>query len=168
MAKASVGIPITPRQMVAQWQHLPHIFQLNIWTFEVRAGKAAVSIFKESFDMGRFNSSRAMPWKPRRDRKTHPILKETSSLKNSIKWKHLSGIQSPSGVQIYTDPNGFQFTKRHRGFCYADVHNAPSGTYTYGNTGVRSIRRQFIGHSDVLKDKLKELVNTVLFARFPK
>lgn len=168
MAKGLVRKPITPKQLAAQWRHLPHKFQVNLWNFEVQVGKAAVSIFKESFKLGRFNSSKSMPWRPRRDRKTHPILKETSSLKNSIKWKHLSAKASPSGVRIYTDPNGFRNTKRHKGFCYAAVHNAPSGTHTYGSTGVRSVRRQYIGHSNVLRNKLKELTNTVLFAGFPK
>lgn len=170
MAKAGVGVgkPISPKQLVARWKHLPHRFQVNLWNFEVKAGKEAVGIFKESFDLGRFNSSKSVPWKPRRDRKTHPILNETSSLKNSIKWKHLSAKSAPTGVRIYTDPNGFRRTKRHKGFCYAAVHNAKSGTYTYGNTGVRSIRRQYIGHSDVLKSKLKELTTQVLFDGFPK
>ena len=168
MAKKVGGIPISPRQLAAQWKRLPHKFQVNLWNFEVRLGKEAVDIFKESFDLGRFNKSNSIPWKPRRDRKSHPILKETSSLKNSIKWKHLSGKSTPSGVRIYTDPNGFKRTARHRGFCYAAIHNDPSGTHTYGNTGVRSVRRQYIGHTDVLRSKIRELTTQILFQGFPK
>ena len=51
----SSGIVITPQQMVAQWRHLPHKFQVNLWNFEVKAGKAAVNIFRESFAIKRFN-----------------------------------------------------------------------------------------------------------------
>lgn len=167
MAKRLSGKVISPQQMIAQWRHLPHKFQVNVWKFEIQAGREAVSIFKESFDLRRLNSNGSIPWRPRRDKKPHPILNETSSLKNSIKWKHLSDKSKPSGVRIFTDPNGFKHTKRHRGFCYAAVHNAKSGTYTYGNTGVLSIQRQYIGHSSVLKDKLMQL-SAVIFTGFPK
>lgn len=167
MAKRIVGKPITPQQMIAQWRHLPHKFQVNVWNFEVQAGREAVSIFKESFDLKRLNSAGSFPWRPRKDKKKHPLLNETSSLKNSIKWKHISNRTSPKGIRIYTDPNGFKHTKRHRGFCYAAVHNAKSGTYTYGKSGARSIQRQYIGHSTVLRDKLIKL-STVIFAGFPK
>jgi hypothetical protein len=161
------GKRITPEQMKAQWMHLPHKFQVNCWNFEIQAGSKAVSIFKESFEMHRFNSFGSIPWRPRRDRKTHPILKETSSLKNSIKWKRQADSLSSSGVRIYTDPNGFNNTARHRGFCYAAVHNDPSGTHTYGNTGVRSVQRQYIGYSTVLKSELINL-SVVIFEGFPK
>ena len=147
MAKKLNGKPISPQQMIAQWRHLPHKFQVNVWSFEIQAGRAAVSIFQESFDLKRLNSAGSMPWRPRRDRKTHPLLNETSSLKNSIKWKHISEKSNPSGVRIYTAPNGFKHTKRHRGFCYAAVHNAKSGTYTYGRTGVecaKTVYRTFV------------------------
>lgn len=167
MAKVFVGKPLTPQQFMAQWRHLPHKFQVNLWNFEVKAGREAVSIFKESFDLKRLNTKGSKTWQRRKDRKPHPLLDETSSLKNSIKWKHSSNKSKPSGVTIYTDPKGFKNTKRHRGFCYAAVHNAPSGTYRYGNTGARSIRRQYIGHSTVLRDKLSEL-SVIIFNGFPK
>ena len=167
MAKVFVGKPLTPKQFMAQWRHLPHKFQVNLWNFEVKAGRAAVEVFKESFDLGRLNTSGSRMWRKRKDRKKHPILVETTSLKNSIKWKHSSNKRNPNGVTIYTDPNGFKNTKRHRGFCYAAVHNAPSGTYTYGKSGAPSIRRQFIGHSSVLRDKLDEL-SILIFNGFPK
>ena len=51
----NTGKPITPKQVVAQWRHLPHKLYVNIWNFEVKAGKAAQSIFQESFDIKRFN-----------------------------------------------------------------------------------------------------------------
>ncbi|MDR1090957.1 MAG: hypothetical protein LBL79_07760 [Prevotella sp.] len=160
---------LTPKQLMDQWRALPNKFDVNIWNFEVKAGKAAVSVFQESFYLRRFNSSGEFGWKERRKPRPYPILEETGSLKNSIKWKHLGTkcSKSAAGARIYTDPNGFQNTKRHRGFCYAAVHNAPDGTYTYGRTGVRSIQRQYIGHSTVLKNKLKEL-SPIIFDGFPK
>jgi hypothetical protein len=163
------GKSISPQQMIAQWRTLPNKFDVNIWNFEVKAGKAAVSIFKESFNLRKFNSANALiPWQRRKKTRSYPILEETGSLKNSIKWKHLSKVsEGASGVQIYTDPNGFKNTKRHRGFCYAAVHNAPDGSYAYGNTGVPSVQRQFIGHSTVLESKLREL-SYIIFEGFPK
>lgn len=160
---------ISSKQLINKWRTLPNKFEVNVWNFEVKAGKAAVSVFKESFNLQRFNSSSEFGWVSRRDKKTHPILNETGSLKDSIKWMHLGekGSDGAKGVRIYTDPNGFRNTKRHRGFCYAAIHNAKNGTYTYGNTGVRSIQRQYIGHSTVLKSKLKDL-SVILFDGFPK
>ena len=156
---------ITPKQLIRKWSTLPNKFDVNIWNFEVKAGKAAVSIFKESFTLQRFNSSSEFVWRPRKKSYSHPILNETGSLQNSIKWQHMG--KKASGVRIYTDPNGFRNTKRHRGFCYAAIHNSPDGTYTYGKTGARSIQRRFIGHSTVLENKLKEL-SYIIFEGFPK
>lgn len=169
MANKAVGAKnITPKQLINQWKTLPNKFEVNVWNFEVRAGKAAVSVFRESFNLQRFNSSNQFGWRERKDRKPHPILDETGSLKESIKWKHLGAKGSNAGgTRIYTDPNGFKHTKRHRGFCYAAIHNAKDGTYMYGKTGVRSIQRQYIGHSTVLKSKLKEL-SVIIFDGFPK
>lgn len=163
------GKQISTKQLVNQWRTLPNKFEVNVWNFEVKAGKAAVSVFRESFSLQRFNSSSQFGWRPRSDHKTHPILNETGSLRDSIKWKHLGekGSSETRGTRIYTDPNGFKHTKRHKGFCYAAIHNAKSGTYTYGSTGVRSIQRQYIGHSTALKSKLQEL-SVILFDGFPK
>ena len=165
----SSGIVITPQQMVAQWRHLPHKFQVNLWNFEVKAGKAAVNIFKESFDIKRFNDSGSSPWQPRsvKSKKTHPLMTETFSLKQSIKWKHMGARGMSSGVTIYTDPNGFQHTARHRGFCYAAVHNSPSSLGMRRGSVKNMPRRQFMGHSGVLKEELKKL-SVVIFQGFPK
>lgn len=160
------GIHITPAQMAAQWRPLPHRFQLNLWNFEVEAGQAAVEVFKESFDLHRLNTNNSAPWRPRRDRKTHPILKETGTLKNSIRYKRTKQAGNDV-VRTFTDPRTFGTAARHPGFCYAAVHNDPSGSHTYGNTGVKSIRRQFIGHSTVLNVKLKRL-SIKIFEGFPK
>ena len=59
------GIPLTPQQFVAQWEPLPHAFDLNVWDFQVSVGQSAVDIFQKSFDMKRFNSKGSMVWKHR-------------------------------------------------------------------------------------------------------
>lgn len=165
----SVGKNITPQQMIAQWRHLPHKFQINLWNFEVKAGKLAVSIFQESFELKRFNSSGSMAWKPRspKNKKLHPLMTESFSLKKSIKWKHLGKRGAASGVTIYTDPNGFNNTFSHRGFCFAAVHNAPDSLGTRTGHMKNMPQRQFMGHSSVLKEELKKL-SVMIFQGFPK
>ena len=155
------GIATTPQEVAARWRHLPHMFQVNLQNFKTKAGKVAVSVFKKSFDLKRMNTSGSLPWPARKDRKKHPLLKETGTLKNSIKWKSID-----SGTRIFTDPDSFGTAKRHAGFCYAAIHNAKSGTYSYGNRGP-SVQRQFIGDSSVLDDELKKIVVTI-FNGFPK
>ena len=167
MAKKA-GIQITPAQMVVQWAHASHKFQLNVWNFEVELAKSAVEIFQKSFDLHRFNSQSSSPWKERSRSYTHPILDETGTLKNSIEWKYLNNSvgANKGGIRIYTNPNKFGTAARHKGFCYAAVHNDPSGSHTYGKTGKPSIQRQFIGHSTELDKKIKDL-SIKIFAGLP-
>lgn len=158
---------ITLQQFIAKWQMLPSMFYFNVWNFEVAAGKAAQSIFRDSFKLKRFNSNDGEGWAPRSEKnhRKHPLMFETGSLYTSIKWKHLGKNDSPSGVSIYTDPNGFTNTKRHQGFCYAAVHNGPS---RFRTGAVRNMpRRQFMGHSSVLKEELIKL-SPLIFQGFPK
>ena len=162
------GIQLKPEMFMQQWMHASHRFQLNVWNFEVELARAAVDIFKQSFDMHRLNTSGSRTWKPRKRNYKHEILRETGTMMNSIEWKYLNDAPGPSkgGVRIYTNPSKYMTAARHKGFCYAAVHNAPSGTYTYGNTWRRSIQRQFIGHSTVLDRKIKELTPKI-FAGLP-
>lgn len=163
------GTVITPKQLAQQWLRLPNKFEVNVFNFETLIGNAAKKVFKDSFYLRRFNSKSTFSWRARRDHKPHPILEETGNLKNSIVWQRVSGTGGRRGVSVYTDPFAFKHSKRQygRNFCYAAVHNAPNGTYTYGNTGVRSIQRQFIGYSSVLNDKIKSY-NIHIFDGFPK
>lgn len=167
MAKKG-GIQITPEMMAQQWMHASHRFQLNVWNFEVQLAREAVNIFKTSFDLHRLNTNGSRPWRPRKRPYKHKILRQTGTMRNSIEWKYLDDSPGPNkgGVRIYTNPAKYGTAARHKGFCYAAVHNAPSGTYTYGNTGARSIQRQFIGHSTVLDQKIKELT-PMIFAGLP-
>lgn len=158
---------LSPQQFVSQWRNLPHQFQLNVWNFEVKIGKAAQEIFQKSFDLKRFNSSGSSIWASRSksSKATHPLMCETGSLKRSIKWKHAGDKEGSSGVVVYTDPNGFFGTSRHQGFCYAAVHNGPD---KYRRGSVRNMpRRQFMGYSSEVEDKLKEL-SAMIFRGFPK
>ena len=98
---------IKPQAVIAQWRTLPNTFEVNVWNFETKAGSMATNIFKNSFFLMRFNSSGSTPWAPRKDRKTHPLLRETGSMYNSIKWKRQnSNGKAGKGVTIYTDPDG--------------------------------------------------------------
>ena len=167
MAIKGGGIVITPARFVAQWQHIPHKFSLNLWNFEVEAGKAVQSVFQKSFDIKKFNSSGSTGWAPRssKNRKAHPLMVETGSLKNSITWKRTKDEDGSRAVLVYTDPNGFMNTKRHQGFCYAAVHNGPQ---RFRTGRVRHMpRRQFMGYSSEAKDELIKL-KKVIFRGFPR
>ena len=153
---------------MAQWQNISHKFQVNLWNFEVEAGKAAQKEFKLSFVMKKFNSSGSTAWEPRSKNNSahHPLMVETASLKNSIVWKHMGDPSNPTGVLVYTDPNGFAFTNRHQGFCFAAVHNGPN---KFRRGAVKNMpRRQFMGYSSEVKDDLLKLSKTTIFKGFPK
>lgn len=160
MAKSRGGIPITPERMVAQWKDSVHKFDLNVWNFQVEAGKAAVSIFQKSFEQRRFYTKDAKygAWKQRKDRKPHPILEETGTLKRSIKRESLPGKNK--GVRIFTDPKAFGSASRHQGYCYAGIHND-------GLKSKNIDQRRFMGHSTYLNDELKKL-SISIFKGFPK
>ncbi len=162
------GRTITPKQLARQWANLPNKFEVNIFNFETLVGNAAKKVFQDSFYLRRFNSSGTFAWRARRDNKPHPILEETGNLKNSIVWQR-SSTGSQRGVVIYTSPFAFKHSKRQygRNFCYAAVHNDPSGTHTYGKSGVPSIQRQFIGYSTILNDKISSY-SIHIFDGFPK
>lgn len=166
MAKKKAGKVISPSQMAAQWRSLPHQFDLNLFNFAATIGHDATEIFKQSFDMRRLNTSGSVTWRKRRDKRPHPILNETLTLKNSIKYRSLKD-SGKRLIRIYTDPTAFGTAARHRGFCYAAVHNDPSGRHYYGKTGVKSIQRQFIGHSTALTDRFKKLAVSI-FNGFPQ
>lgn len=152
MAKI-VKIPITPKTMINTWSNVLHQFQLNLWNFEVQAAREAVGVFKESFDLRRFNKNGSTPWKQRKRSYPHPILEETSTLKNSIEWKRAD----KDTVSIYTNPSKFNTAARHKGFCYAAIHNEGIG---------RMPKRQFMGNTPILVKKIKNLYPTI-FTRMP-
>lgn len=163
---------VTPNQLIRVWSSKVHTLQLNAWNFEVKAGNIAKDVFRESFDLKEFNSKKqgnTSPW-PKRSKRSkgkHPLMVQTGSLKKSIKWRRLGEKNDKNrGVVIYTDPNGFNRTKSHRGFCYAAVHNAPDSAGTRRGAVKNMPQRQFMGHSDVLKAELEKL-SSIIFKGFP-
>lgn len=173
MARISRGIPLTPAQFVAQWQPLPHQFDLNIWDFQVSVGRAAVEIFQKSFDMKRFNSKGSMVWqhRPKRNKGGFTVggLVESRSLRNSIVYETESYNRAKGKVRVYTDPSAFGGTYNHKGFCFAAVHNSDDSSIRTGRVS-RMPQRQFMPtekkDSTVMNDKLREL-ERIMFRMFP-
>ena len=171
---------ITPKQLVENWRRLPNKFDVNVLNFETLIGNAAVDVFKQSFNLKRFNSSGAMGWPARNQKRSHPLLYETGSLKDSIKVKKKTPKHT---VVIYTDDSEFinsnrSWTDPHKygakpnknrdyAFCYAAIHNM--GGSASGATGLaaRIKQRQFMGDSTVLFRRI-ELMENRLFDGFPK
>lgn len=162
-----MAIKVTPGQVAAQWALLKHVFNVNAWNFEVEASKAAVETFRFSFNKRGFNTQGGGSWPPRKKQKWHPILNETGTLKNSItdkvdkRWSRKGGVRHIQ-AHVYTDHKKFRTAKRHRGFCYAAVHNAPDGEGFRTGRAANIARRQFIGYSTVLDDKMLRLTHLLL------
>ena len=77
MANNVGGANITPKQLEIQWKTLPNKFDVNVWNFEIKAGKAAVGVFQESFHLSRFNSASSLLCSPGKARTTNPLPPET-------------------------------------------------------------------------------------------
>lgn len=150
-----MGIKISPKEFARQWRTASNRMAVVIWNLETELGKSAASIFKQSFYLGRMNTASATAWRDRTRPKPHAILNETGTLRDSITLIR-SRVNHTYTARVYTNPNKFKTSARHRGFCYAAVHNAPDGTYSYGKSGVPSVQRQFMGHSTLLNDRLNE------------
>lgn len=156
------GKNLTPKELMMQWKTVPSRFGVNVFNFRTQIGKAARKVFQDSFYLGRFNSAGEFAWKPRTRTYSHPILNETGTLRESIVWKHVG-----TTTKIYTDPSRFNTSARHRGFCYAAIHNDPDGRHTYGASMVPSVQRKFMGHSTVLRDLIRKYSKTI-FDGFPQ
>lgn len=173
MAKNNRGIPLTPQQFRAQWELLPHTFDLNVWDFQVSVGQSAVDIFQKSFDMKRFNSRGSMVWKhnPKRNKGGFTVggLVESRSLRNSIIYEAESYNRSRGKVKVFTDPKAFSGTYNHKGFCFAAVHNSDASSVRTGRVA-NMPQRQFMPtekrDSSVMNDKLREL-ERIFFRTFP-
>lgn len=173
MAKNNRGIPLTPQQFCAQWELLPHTFDLNVWDFQVSVGQSAVDIFQKSFDMKRFNSRGSMVWKhnPKRNKGGFTVggLVESRSLRNSIVYEAESYNRSRGKVKVFTDPKAFSGTYNHKGFCFAAVHNSDDSSVRTGRVA-NMPQRQFMPtekrDSSVMNDKLREL-ERIFFRTFP-
>lgn len=158
-------IKITPAQMVAQWIGADHKFTVNVHNFEVKAGRAAVEVFQGSFVKQRLNTLNSRPWAKWQGKYIGgtAILRQYGTLYDSIKVKSVKNHQ----VIIHTDPAEFNSpVQRHRGFCYAAVHNNLNSLTNKPLRGPKK-ERQFIGHSTVLASELKKL-SIHIFEGLPK
>ena len=174
------GKRITPKQLAQQWATLPNKFEVNVMNFETLIGAAAVDVFKESFNLKRFNSASATPWPSRRDNRPHPLLYESGALKDSIKVKKRSPKHK---VVIYTDDSEFIRSNRNSSdphkygarrnknrdyaFVYAAIHNLGGKGAGASGTAAFIKQRQFMGHSTVLESKF-EYLSAKIFEGFPK
>lgn len=150
---------------MAQWLGADHKFQVNVHNFEVQAGKAAVETFQKSFEKKGFNSAHGGRWPSWQGSYAGrgSLMDETGTLKNSIKVKSIKNHK----ITIFTDPKDFNNAPaRHRGFCYAAVHNNLESLSIKPPRGPRR-ERQFIGHSTVLADELEKL-SIHIFDGLPK
>lgn len=132
-----------------------HAFELRLYSFSMEAADIAVEGFKESFDKKQLNASSAPKWKPTKRR--NPILDETGSLKNSISKRPTGRFSS----EVFSDGAKLARGKNGRTFYYAAVHNAPSGTFTYGRSGVPSVQRQFVGDSDIVARRIERKLESI-------
>ena len=166
MAKIRSGIQLTPQQFNLMWINAPHRLNLALWNFEVEVGKSVVSIFKDSFNK---KSWKGKAWAPRSKNThgTHPLMVETGTLKNSIKWKLIgSGIGQSKGVRIFRDPTAFGSAARHKGFCYAAVHNQGLPILAFGKHPMNMPQRQFMGDdSGEVNMQIKTLTTKYLHIR---
>lgn len=142
-------IKIKPEQVVAQWAILPHKFEVNCHNMEVSVSRELVKMFKQSFVDKRWDGQGWADWKPGFQGKNE-LLDETGTLQNSIKIKS----HNKHKIVIHTDPGAFGSAARHKGYCYAAVHNNLNDIArkpTYGPTA----QRQFMGESKDV-DKMQE------------
>lgn len=158
-----MAIKLTPAQFLAQWQGAAHKINVGVHNFKVQAGQAAVEIFQESFDEKSFNGNR---WAPAcyaypKGGVNFDLMEETGTLRSSIRVRKVDG----DGVTIFTDPSKFRGAARHKGFCYAGVHNSLDSLPIKPTRGPKR-QRQFIGHTNDLFDELNKLTKTI-FARLP-
>lgn len=125
-------------------------------------------IFRDSFYLRRFNSAGTVAWKSREDKKPHPLLNETGSLKESIVWRRASGTGNKRSVIVYTNPLAFKGEKRNkRGICYAAIHNEGGKIAKPGSPASYIRQRQFIGYSTTVADKISSY-SIRIFDGFPK
>jgi hypothetical protein len=164
---------IKPETLHAQWVDLPHAITVNVHNFTVLASKAALEIFDKSFDEKRFYSADGKKWHKRVSKKkqSHPLLQETGTLRNSIVARTSSHATVAPNLltdhaKVFTDPTKFTSQKRHKGFCYAAVHNNFKSLVVKPMCGPK-YERKFMGHSTYLLGELQEL-EKLIFDKFPK
>jgi len=167
--KAGKSISVSFEMAIAHLRDIAVIrLKVNSLRFEVDMAKMAEKVFKESFSQRKFRTQAAKPWKPlapytvkqRARYGTSPsrILVDTGTLMKSI-------TAVPGEGRVITDPRAYSGARRHKGVCYAGIHNDPRD---FGATNVNArnhvvTQRQFMGHSSVLRDYGRMLFKIDMF-----
>lgn len=167
--KAGKKVSVSFEMAIAHLRDIATIrMKINSLKFEVDMAKMAEKVFKESFDQRKMRTQPTKPWKPlapytakqRARYGTSPsrILVDTGTLRRSI-------TAVPGKGKVITDPKVFSGARRHKGVCYAGIHNDPKD---FGATNVMARnhvvpQRQFMGHSSVLRDYGRMLFKIDMF-----
>lgn len=186
---------ITLDQFISQWNSkmpVANRLDFNIMEFTTKAGDYSRRYFQMSFAQGGFYAS-GNKWKPRESRWgkkfTHPIMIDTSTLKDSIQGSPLN-VSRQSGrkvngrtpfskigatYNIHTNENTQQAIKGKRGLNkkakgYAAIHNtdssiSPFTVNQYSNK--KPVQRQFIGFSSKLDGYINSHFIPLIFKGLP-
>ena len=130
-------------------RHKEALGRLITRTLPVKAGTIAVQHFRDNFRQEGFVDSSLQPWKPSK-RKSDPKNPDNAYKTLHSRHEHLSrSIKkkvAPGVATVYTDVP------------YAAAHN--EGTNRAGrNHRVRIPKRQFMGQSKQLDDKVREMID---------
>lgn len=145
---------ITPAQLAQQWRGVRHKFDVAKHNFEVRIAKEAVEEFQNSFKTKSFSSSPKRSWAPWQGKyKGKQLMIESGALQRSIKLKSIKPGAKTDEITVFTDPAAFRSRpKRHKGFCYAAVHNNLSQIANKPVFGPK-VERQFIGDDSTILER---------------
>ncbi len=130
-------------------QHKEQLSRLITRTLPVKAGTEAVNHFRDNFRKEGFVDSSLQPWKPskRKSNPKHPdqAYNTLMSRRNNL-YKSIRKETAPGKVTVYTNVP------------YAAAHN--EGTNRAGkNHCLRIPKRQFMGHSKQLDDKVRRMID---------
>lgn len=172
---------ITLQQMVRQWLGASHKFEVNLSNAEATIARTATETFRKSFDLKKFNSRNAAPWRPLQGepKETHvALLHETGALRSSIQYEmaHFPGLGGL--ITVFTDPKVFSRELRNKkGTCFAAIHNSGGSIEaTPGTPASKIYQRQFMptdsgevssGDSSYMVDLYRKL-HVKIFYGLPK
>lgn len=130
-------------------QHKEQLGRLITRTLPVKAGTEAVNHFRDNFRKEGFVDDTLRAWKPskRKSNPKHPdqAYNTLMSRRNNL-YKSIRKETAPGKVTVYTNVP------------YAAAHN--EGTDRAGkNHRVRIPKRQFMGHSKQLDDKVRRMID---------
>lgn len=167
MAGSGIGVPF--ELVINHLQGIIHRgLKVKALAFEVKMAKEAAEVFQRSFVDNKFRDYGSKLWKPlapytvkqRRKHGTNPnnILYDTGTMKRSIHAIDGKGI-------VRTDPTMYGTARRHKGVCYAGIHNDPDffGAKNVAANNHQVAQRQFMGHSSYMRNEGWALARLYLF-----